>query len=168
MQHAGLVYSASFSPDGSRVVTASADNTARVWDAATGAPVSVPLKHDDRVNSAAFSSDGRRVVTASADDTARVWDAATGAPIGKPILHLGPVRSAAVSPDGARILTASDDKTGRISPTPQVDPDILATACKSVGDHDTTNLSVRYGVDIADPICQPGAPRPSFPRMIDR
>jgi hypothetical protein len=90
------------------------------------------------------------------------------APIGKPILHLGPVRSAALSPDGARILTASYDKTGRISPTPRVDPDIFATACKSVGDHDTTNLSARYGVDIADPICQPGAPAPELSRMIDR
>jgi WD40 repeat protein len=163
-----LVYSAAFSPDGARVVTASSDNSARVWDAANGAPVSVPLRHDDRINSAAFSSDGRRVVTASADDTARVWDAATGAPIGNSILHLGPVRSAALSPDGARVLTASDDNTGRISPTPRVDPDIFATACKSVGDHDTTNLSVRYGVDIADPICQPGALAPDPPRMIDR
>jgi WD40 repeat protein len=126
------------------------------------------LQNDDSVNSAAFSSGGSRVVTASADGTARVWDAATGAPIGDPILHLGPVHSAALSPDGARVLTASDDMTGRISPTPRVDPDIFATACKTVGDHDTTNLSVRYGVKIADPICQPGARRPSFSRMIDR
>ena len=34
MQHDGRVYRAEFSPDGARVVTASADNTARVWDAA--------------------------------------------------------------------------------------------------------------------------------------
>ncbi len=168
LQHRGLVYRASFSPDGARVVTASSDNSARVWDAATGTPVGVPLRHDDRVSSAAFSSDGRRVVTASADDTARVWDAASGAPIGNPILHLGPVHSAALSPDGARVLSASDDKTGRISPTPRVDPNIFATACKTVGDHDTTNLLVRYGVDIVDPICQPSAPVPQLSRMIDR
>jgi WD40 repeat protein len=31
-----------FSPDGLRVVTASADETARVWDAATGKPVASP------------------------------------------------------------------------------------------------------------------------------
>ena len=37
--------SAQFSPDGQRVVTASWDNTARVWDAATGKPMAEPMKH---------------------------------------------------------------------------------------------------------------------------
>ena len=35
--HTGLVNNAAFSPDGSRIVTASSDNTARLWDAKTGA-----------------------------------------------------------------------------------------------------------------------------------
>ena len=70
--------SAAFSPDGARVVTASDDKTARVWDAATGKAIAVLSGHDDQVWSAAFSPDGARVVTASDDKTARVWDAATG------------------------------------------------------------------------------------------
>ena len=65
MKHDGELYLAQFSPDGRRVVTASADNTARVWDAATGKALSEPMKHDDVVNSAQFSADGQRVVTAS-------------------------------------------------------------------------------------------------------
>ena len=59
------VASASFSPDGKRVVTASADKTARVWDAETGKPVGEPMTHGERVYSASFSPDGKRVVTAS-------------------------------------------------------------------------------------------------------
>ena len=39
--HADRVLAAAFSPDGARVVTASADKTARVWDAATGDPIAV-------------------------------------------------------------------------------------------------------------------------------
>ena len=57
-----------------RVVTASLDKTARVWDAATGKPLTSPLEHQDKVVSAAFSPDGTRVVTASLDNTARMWD----------------------------------------------------------------------------------------------
>jgi len=72
MKHDGRVYSAQFSADGQRVVTASADGTARVWDAATGKAISQPMKHDGEVASAQFSADGQRVVTASFDKTARV------------------------------------------------------------------------------------------------
>ena len=67
--------SAAFSPDGKRIVTASEDKTARLWDAATGKPIGEPLKgHEDSVKSAAFSPDGTRIVTASADKTARLWE----------------------------------------------------------------------------------------------
>jgi WD40 repeat protein len=72
--HSGGVTAASFSPDGTRVVTASSDRTARVWDAATGKAITLPLVHQEYVLAAAFSPDGTRVVTASYDKTARVWD----------------------------------------------------------------------------------------------
>ncbi len=74
MKHQQEVYAAEFSPDGQRVVTASEDKTARVWDAVTGEPIGEPMKHDGAVYSASFSPDGQRVVTASDDNTARLWD----------------------------------------------------------------------------------------------
>jgi len=73
--HTSNVNSAEFSPDGTRIVTASWDQTSRVWDAATGASVAELKGHTGDVNSAAFSPDGTRIVTASLDNTARVWDA---------------------------------------------------------------------------------------------
>jgi WD40 repeat protein len=72
--HYHWVESAAFSPDGSRIVTASDDKTARIWDAATAKEIAVLRGHDDRVVSAAFSPDGSRIVTASHDGTARIWD----------------------------------------------------------------------------------------------
>src|SRR5208337_3615088 len=99
MKHDDEVNSAQFSADGRRVVTASWDKTARVWDAATGKALSEPMKHDDEVFSAEFSADGQRVVTASRDQTARVWDATTGKAIGEPMRHDAAVCSAQFSPD---------------------------------------------------------------------
>ncbi|MEO8137882.1 MAG: hypothetical protein ABI831_28385 [Betaproteobacteria bacterium] len=74
--HSAPVLSANFSPDGKRIVTASRDKTARVWDADNGKPVGEPMTHGSAVQSASFSPDGKRVVTASEDKTARVWDVA--------------------------------------------------------------------------------------------
>jgi WD40 repeat protein len=114
LEHQSNVTSASFSPDGTRVITASWDQTARVWDAATGTPLTVPLKHQDAVTSVSFSPDGTRVVTASWDQTARLWDPATGKPVTGPLKHHARVVSAAFSPNGTRVATASDDKTAQV------------------------------------------------------
>src|SRR5262245_24084904 len=73
--HDSCVNSADFSPDGSRIVTASWDKTARIWDAASAKEIAVLRGHDSFVYSAAFSPDGSRIVTASWDKTARIWDA---------------------------------------------------------------------------------------------
>ena len=70
--------SVSFSPDGMRIVSGSNDETAKVWDAATGTPLLELKGHMFRVNGASFSPDGTRIVTGGLDKTARVWDARTG------------------------------------------------------------------------------------------
>jgi WD40 repeat protein len=114
LRHGDKVWSAAFSPDGTRVVTASSDHTARIWDARTGRPLGKPMRHEDRVGSATFNPDGSQVITASDDATARLWDARTGAPLGEPMHHAGPVVSATFSPDGSRVVTASDDSTARL------------------------------------------------------
>ncbi len=108
------VRSVAFSPEGRKVVTASRDGTARIWDLASGRQILSLNGHTDQVTAAAFSTDGRRVVTASDDNTARIWDPLTGRPILLLSGHTHRVWSAAFSPDGRRVLTASRDKTARI------------------------------------------------------
>jgi WD40 repeat protein len=101
-------------PDGNKVIKVFADQTARVWDARSGQPVTEPLEHSNLVQSAQFSPDGTRVVTASWDRTARVWNALTGQSVSGPLKHDSFVNSARFNPDGSRIVTASKDKTARV------------------------------------------------------
>jgi hypothetical protein len=96
------------------VVTVSQDHTARIWDAQTGAPMGVPLRHEERVSAASFSTDGSRVVTVSGDDSARIWDTQTGKRVGAPLQHEEGVWAASFSADGTRVVTASMDHTARI------------------------------------------------------
>jgi WD40 repeat protein len=78
MGHSATVYSVQFSPEGQKIVSASADNTVRVWSAATGECEQTIEGHTGTVTSAAFSPEGQQIVSGSYDKTVRVWDAATG------------------------------------------------------------------------------------------
>jgi WD40 repeat protein len=111
--HNGVIHAAAFSPDAARVVTASNDNTGRLWDGNTGTPLATLTGHNAQVVGAAYSPEGTRVATASLDRTARVWDANTGAQLAV-LHHTDAVESVAFSPDGRRIVTASGDRTARI------------------------------------------------------
>jgi WD40 repeat protein/serine/threonine protein kinase len=112
--HDSAVLWGEFSPDNTRVVTASNDGAARVWNANSGKPVTAPLRHPAAVFHASFSPDGQRVVTACGDGAARVWDAASGESLGAPLKHNRRVQRAAFSGDGRRLLTASLDNTARV------------------------------------------------------
>jgi len=112
VRHGAAVRKVQFSRDGRRFVTGSEDFTARVWDAATGRPLTVPFRHQDAVHDAVFSPDGHWVATASRDRTARVWDTLTGEPVTPSLRHPAPVKRVAFRPDGVSLLTGCED--GRV------------------------------------------------------
>ncbi len=95
-----------FSPDGSRIVSASEDETLKLWDAQTGAELATLVGHTGWVQACAFSPDGGRIVSASDDETLKIWDAQTGAQTCEYILG-GFCQTAAWSPSG-RDLAAGD------------------------------------------------------------
>lgn len=110
--HTGAVWRATYSPDGRQILSASWDQTARIWPVEGGEPI--VLQHKARVSWAAWSPDGQRVVTAGWDPSAYVFSA-NGQ--GEPMVlrgHTERLRRASFSPDGTRVVTASFDGTARI------------------------------------------------------
>jgi WD40 repeat protein len=108
------VVGVAFSSDGRMLATASRDNTARLWDPATGKRLRTLTGHDGGVLGVAFSPDGRLLATASLDNTARLWDPATGKQLRTLTGHADTVRGVAFSPDGRLLATASLDSTARL------------------------------------------------------
>jgi len=123
------------SADGSQIVTAGADGTARVWSD-DGSTEGVLRGHTDDVTWAEFNSNGSLVVTASLDSTARVWR-----PDGEIVAvlrgHKGAVEAARIGPGGL-ILTASRDGTARLW---QPVPDPAAVIVRVSGPIETTAFS---------------------------
>ena len=79
------------------ILTASTDNTAKLWDADTGKLIRSFHGHNDPVNSAVFSKDGGRILTASHDNTAKLWNVETGQLIHSFQGHKSAVKSAVFS-----------------------------------------------------------------------
>lgn len=118
--HEGEINSIEFSPDDRRILSASADGTAGMWDAQTGArlqqfPPQMPPKKPSAlsttaISNAKFSPDNTMVVTASRNKFATVWDATTGAMIAE-FQHEHWVTHAEFSPDNQHVLTSSIDRS---------------------------------------------------------
>ena len=100
-----------------RVLTASADGTAKIWDGQTGKElVTFRNPHHFIVHNAAFFPDGAHILTM--DVTAKFWDAATG----KPLRDYGPMGRVAglvFSADGKR-MAGGTENTVTIWDTPVV------------------------------------------------
>jgi WD40 repeat protein len=112
--HDATILWTEFSHDGRWLVTASADNTARVWDASTAAPVGQPLEHAASVRRAKFSPDGSSVATGSDDGIARVWETRTGKLLTPPMAHHNAIWSVVFSPDGQRLAVACGDQSATV------------------------------------------------------
>ena len=112
--HTSSVHSAAFSPDGRYIVSASVDETIKLWDIQSGECIKTLKGHTYFVESASFSPDGKYIVSASYDNTLRIWDTSSGKCIQTLEGHTDDVNSATFSPDERYIVSASGDNTIKI------------------------------------------------------
>jgi WD40 repeat protein/serine/threonine protein kinase len=159
-RHQNTVRTVDISPDGRLVLSASNDETARLWNAADGRPVGSALVHRGEVFVAAFSPDGTVAVTGGYDATARFWSVPSGAPLGEPMRHSGVVMSAIFSNDGTLLLTGgSVDRSARLwdvatclplSPPLLSDEPVLAVGLQPSGRTAYTGRLWRLPTPLAD------------------
>jgi WD40 repeat protein len=111
--HTGKVRAVAFSPDGRTLYSASEDETARVWDVATG-ECRRTLSHGEYVYCLAVSPDGRNLVTGDDTGSVHFWDVETGQEIRVARNHSKAVRAVAFSPDGKTVATGGMDRSVRL------------------------------------------------------
>lgn len=129
--HTASLTTASFSPDGKRILTTAIDGTARIWDYEGETAPIVLSEHADSITIARWSHDGKYFLTASRDGTARIYEASgKGTPV---VLEgaKGPLTYADFSPDDTRVVTASRDGFVRIHPARGNMPPVEIEASKA-------------------------------------
>ena len=109
----GWIQALSFSTDGERVISGSADGTVKAWDLANGRET-LSVKHAEGVLAITLSPDGHRLASAGFDRTVRLWDAASGKETLALKGHTRTIMSLAFSPDGRRLASASEDRMVKI------------------------------------------------------
>ena len=95
--------------DGKRAVSASRDNTLKVWDLENGREMYTLEGHSSWVWGVALSPDGARVASASADNSVRIWETERGRELITLVGHPNGVHSVTWSPDGKMLLSGGND-----------------------------------------------------------
>ena len=112
-QGGNAINSASFSPNGDEILTASNDGTAKIWNAATGRLLKT-FETSFPTYSATFGPGGTDVMTATDAEQITVWNAKSGRQVSDFFAGKAFLFHASYSPDGTEVVTASNDGTARI------------------------------------------------------
>src|SRR6266498_2537524 len=107
--HLNAISDLVWSPDGTRIASASYDKTVQVWDATTGKRLLTYYGHTDAVTALAWSPDDQHIASASLDKTVQIWQVSTGQTLLVYRGHLNWVTAVAWSPDGTSIASAGLD-----------------------------------------------------------
>lgn len=112
--HSSWITSIVISTDGHRLVSASLDDTVKIWDITTGHLLCTLKGHRRAVNAVAISPDSSLVISGGDDDTVRLWNFQTGKLLSTLQEHTRDVNSVFVSRDGQLLASGSEDRTVKL------------------------------------------------------
>ncbi|MGH2412846.1 MAG: WD40 repeat domain-containing protein [Microcystaceae cyanobacterium] len=111
--HTETITGLAYTPDGSKLLTASEDRTVKVWDLDTGQLLYTLTGHSSGIRAIAMNPDGQTLASAS-NDGVRLWNIQNGEQLRRLIAHEDWVQSLAFSPDGHLLASGGFDATIRI------------------------------------------------------
>ena len=145
--HEDAIWSVSYNPDGTRILSGGKDKTIRIWNATTGAEVMTLRGHGDwsidpnfsPISSVAFSPNGKLIASGSYDETVKIWNAKTGTEA-RTLKHSSIINDIAFSPDSRQIVSASGVRA-------QVWDVATGSESLTLGRHDGEVISVAFSPD---------------------
>ncbi|MBX3745794.1 MAG: protein kinase [Verrucomicrobiae bacterium] len=112
-RHEGVIWMLQFSHDGTRLLTASNDRSARLWDVESGTLLA-EFRHQKAVYCSQIAPNGQVILTGGGDQIAQLWNLADGRPMGEPMRHPSAVWFGQFSEDGRVVFTADDTGHARV------------------------------------------------------
>lgn len=145
--HTDAVTAVDVSPDGTLVVTGSADRTVKVWNAEFGTEQLTVTGHEGTVRAVTFSNDGTQVLSGSDDGGAVIWNRQTGEQVRAFEPCLSPVLAVDYSPTGDRVLlavAAANDIVLDTSPSSGNDLNLTLPTALQLNDVPTGTEGLQY------------------------
>lgn len=116
--HTAQVLSVAVDPFGRRMITGSADGTARIWDLRQPTRLAaLPFKdlHTDRVRAVAVSPTAEYAASGDNSGDLVIWDLQADSPNGRSLTgHTGEIGALGFTPDSKRMISVSTDRTARV------------------------------------------------------
>ncbi|MDI6727872.1 MAG: caspase family protein [Thermodesulfovibrionales bacterium] len=102
--HSSTIKSATFTSDGTYLISGSEDRTVKIWETATGKEIKT-LRHEWGVTAIAISPDNKTILAGDENGNIAIWETVTWKLLGKMVRkNLGKIYSLFFSPDGRHVV----------------------------------------------------------------
>jgi hypothetical protein len=141
------------------IASASADDTAILWNVISGEEIRSFIGHTEQIGAIAFSDDANHIMTGSFDLTVRIWDIETGETIRYLTGHTTPISAVAFDPAGDYVFTADNAKSFMWLADLE---NVIGLACNRLPRDFRDDERVLYNIMDDAPTCSQGIVDPSI------